>query len=176
MKNAFVTTCAMAALIAAMWASPVQAADVTVTVTLSGVSVSVTGGPIAFGTVVANSTTISTVIEVTNDGSVPETYSLSLTDPTDWTAVQVDPSVAETYCLSAMFNSDNAGTFVRADHALTTAPVACSATKFAGDEDGFEVAVGAPHNHLWLAFEAPPSSAHYTQQTITVTITAADAS
>lgn len=174
MRTVFLSMCTMAALVAALWVSPVQAADVTVTVTIQGASVSVTGGPIAFGTVLASSTTISTELTVTNEGSGAETYSLSLTNPADWTAVQVAPG-AETYCLSAMFNSDNAGTFVRADHALSTTPVASGVVttgKFAGNESGAAVPAAAVR-HLWLAFEAPTSTAHYTQQSITITITAA---
>jgi hypothetical protein len=172
MRTAFSSMCAMAALVAALWVSPVQAADVTVTVTIQAASVSVTGGPIAFGTVLANSTTVSTELTVTNDGSGDETYSLNLTNPADWTAVQVDPTVTETYCLSAMFNTTNGGTVVRDNHALTTAPVTCSVTKFAGDETGVAVAALGVR-HLWLTFEAPPSTAHYTEETITVIVTAA---
>jgi hypothetical protein len=175
MKTVSLSMCAMAALLTALWVSPTRAADVTVTVTLTAVSVSVTGGPIAFGSKAAGSTTVSTELTVTNDGDAAETYSLSCSNSANWTAVQVAPG-AETYCLSAMFNSDNAGTFVRADHALSTTPVACGVVttgKFAGDESGAAVpATGV--RHLWLAFEAPTSTAHYTEQTITVTITAAN--
>jgi hypothetical protein len=174
MKTIFVTMCAMAALMAALWVSPVQANDITVTVTVQGASISVTGGPIAYGTVATSSTTVSTELTVTNTGSGDETYSLSLANPANWTAVQVAPG-AETYCLSAMFNSDNAGTFVRADHALSTTPVASGVVttgKFAGDESGAAVPA-AGVRHLWLALEAPTSTTHYTQQSITVTITAA---
>ena len=174
MRTALSSMCAIAALAVALWVSPVQAADVTVTVTLTAVSVDVTGGPIAFGAKAAGSTTISTELTVTNTGDAAETYSLSCSNSTNWTAVQVAPG-AETFCLSAMFNSDNAGTFVRADHALSTTPVACGVVttgKFSGDESGANVAAAAVR-HLWLAFEAPTSTTHYTQQTITVTITAA---
>jgi hypothetical protein len=89
------------------WASTIQAANpatIDVTVTIQNLSVSATG-PIAFGTVVAGDTSVSTdSSHVVNDGNVTETYSLDLTDPGGWTAVQAAPG-SEEYCLSAQFNS-----------------------------------------------------------------------
>jgi len=51
-------------------------------------------------------------------------------------------------------------------------PVAASATKFAGDETGLSVAVSGAR-HLWFRFNAPTSTSVTTQQSITVTVTAA---
>jgi hypothetical protein len=149
-------------------------AQISVTVTIQNLSVSATG-PIAFGTVVASTETVSgSGSTVTNDGNVSETYSLSLTDPATWTAVQAAPSSAEEYALSAQFNSDapTAVSFAYADHALSTSSVACSGTKFAGDETGASVAATATRT-LWFRFNAPTSTSVTTQQTITVTVTAA---
>lgn len=71
-------------------------ATITVTVTIQNLSVSATG-PIAFGTVTAGSESVpGSASTVTNDGNVVETYSLSLTNPASWTAVQAAPG-AETY-------------------------------------------------------------------------------
>ncbi len=162
-------------LVFTFWASAVQAANpatVNVTVTIQNLSVSATG-PIAFGNVAASSETVSTdSSHVINDGNVTETYSLDLTDPGGWMAVQAAP-VAEEYCLSAQFNATQptAVSFTYADHALSTTSTACSATKFAGDQTGLSVAASAAR-YLWLKFEAPTSTSVSTEQTIVVTLTA----
>lgn len=148
-------------------------ATINVTVTIQNLSVSATG-PIAFGVVTAASQTVSTVAStVTNDGNVTETYSLNLTDPAGWTAVGAAPA-AEQYALLATFNSVQpvVGDFNYTDHALTTLPVSCSATQFAGDQSGLSLAAGTVTS-LWLRFDAPTSTTVTTQQTIILTITAA---
>ena len=149
-------------------------ATINVTVTVQNLSVSATG-PIAFGTVAASSATVSSGSStVTNDGNVTETYSLNLTDPVPptWTAVQALPGDEE-YCLSAMFNTTQpaSGGFTYANHALSTTPTACSATKFAGDQTGLSV-LKTQTRSLWFKFEAPSSTTVTTEQTIVVTITA----
>lgn len=158
------------------WASEIQAANpatINVTVTIQNLSVSATG-PIAFGTVTASSVTVSSdSSHVVNDGNVTETYSLNLTNPVGWTAVQAAPA-SEQYCLSAQFNSSEPtpASFTYADHALSTTSTDCSATKFAGDQTGLSVAVSGAR-YLWFKFEAPTSTTVTTQQTIVVTVTAA---
>ena len=174
MKTLFSSMCAMTALVAILWVSPVQAVDypINVTVTLSGVSVNVQG-TYAFGTRATSSATVSTVINVTNDGDAAETYSLSLTEPVAWTHHATTPG-ANVYVLSAQFNSTApaVGDFVDANHAVTDTPAASSVTKFAGaDETGLAVAASGVR-HLWLKFEAPTSTSSYAQQTITLTLTA----
>jgi hypothetical protein len=111
---------------------------------------------------------------VTNDGNVTETYSLSLTNPATWVAVQAAPSAAEEYALLAKFNSGapTAASFTYADHSLSTASVASSATKFAGNQTGLSVAASAARS-LWFRFNAPTSTVVTAQQSITVTVTAA---
>ena len=157
------------------WVSSIQAANpatVNVTVTIQNLSVTASG-PIAFGTVTASSVTVSSdSSHVVNDGNVTETYSLDLTDPGGWTAVQAAPA-AEQYCLSAQFNSSEPtpASFTYADHALSTTTTACSATKFAGDQTGLSVGVSGAR-YLWFKFEAPTSTTVTTEQTIVVTITA----
>ena len=156
---------------------PAQAANpatISVTVTIQNLSVSATG-PIAFGTVVAASQTVSGAgSTVTNDGNVTETYSLSLTNPASWTGVQAAPSAAEEYALLAQFNSSapTGASFTYADHALSTTSVASSATKFAGNQTGLSVATSGTRS-LWFRFNAPTSTGVTSQQTITVTVTAA---
>ncbi len=162
-------------LVFTFWASAVQAANpatVSVTVTIQNLSVSATG-PIAFGIVAASSVTVSTdSSHVVNDGNVTETYSLDLTNPGGWTAVQAAPADEE-YCLSVQFNATQptAVSFTYADHALSTTSTACSASKFAGDQTGLSVAASAVR-YLWLKFEAPTSTSISTEQTIVVTLTA----
>lgn len=146
--------------------------NISTTVTIENLSVSTTG-PIAFGVVTAGSATVSSDSSlVTNDGNVAETFSLDLTDPAGWTAVQAAAG-SEEYCLSAMFNSSQpaSGNFAYADHALSTTSTSCSATKFAGDQTGVSVAASGTRE-LWFKFEAPSATTVTTQQTITVTVTA----
>ena len=163
-------------LFLALWPSAIQAANpatIDVTVTVQSLSVSATG-PIAFGTVSSGSATVNgTASTVTNDGNVTETYSLNLTNPGGWTAVQAAPG-SEEYCLSAQFNSTEptAVSFTYTDHALTTTSTACTASKFAGDQTGVSVATSATRS-LWFKFEAPSSTVVVTEQTIVVTVTAA---
>lgn len=149
-------------------------ATITVTVTVQNLSVSATGA-IALGTVLSSSQTVSgTSSTVTNDGNVTETYSLNLTNPSTWTAVTAAPVAAEEYALLAIFNSSAplGVTFTYANHALTTSSVAASATKFAGDQTGLSVVASATRK-LWFRFNAPTSTSVTTQQSITVTLTAA---
>ncbi len=148
-------------------------ATISVTVTIQSLSVSATG-PIAFGTVTAGSQSVSSSAStVTNDGNVTETISLSLTNPAGWTAVQAAPSTAEQYALLAQFNATapTAGSFNYTDHALSTASVAGSGSKFAGDETGVSVSASGTRS-LWFRFNAPTSTAVTTQQTLVVTVTA----
>ena len=146
-------------------------ATINVTVTIQNLSVSASG-PIAYGTVLASSVTVSDdSSHVINDGNVTETYALKLTDPSGWTATSGSPG-SETYRLSAQFNSSEptSGSF-GADHDLTTSDQTCSATIFAGDQTGLSVPVSGAR-YLWFKFEAPTSTTVTTEQTIVVTITA----
>lgn len=148
-------------------------ATINVTVTVQSLSVSASG-PIAFGTVTAGSSTVaSDSSHVVNDGNVAETYSINLTDPGGWSAVQAVPG-AEEYVLSVMFNATQpaVGDFTYADHALTTISTASSGTRFAGDQTGLSVPASGIR-YLWLKFEAPSSTTVTAQQTIVITVTAA---
>jgi len=168
--------CWLAAVTLFMLASHVHAANpatINVTVTVQSLSVSASG-PIAFGTVTAGSATVaSDSSHVVNDGNVTETYSISLTNPGGWTAVQAAPA-AEQYCLPVMFNGSEpaGGSFTYADHALTTSSVASSGTQFAGDQTGLSVAASGIR-YLWVKFEAPSSTVVTAEQTIVITVTAA---
>ena len=162
-------------LLLVSYASLVQAANpatINVTVTIQNLSVSVTG-PIAFGTVVVSSVTISSdSSHVVNDGNVTETYDLKLTDPAGWTATSGAPG-SETYRLSAQFNSAiPLSASFGANHDLETSDQTCSATIFAGgDQTGLSVPA-TEARYLWFKFEAPTGTSVTTEQTIVVTITA----
>ena len=174
MRNLIGACVALALLGAGQAAQAANPATISVTVTIQNLSVSATG-PIAFGTVTTTSQTVSgSASTVTNDGNVTETFSLSVTNPASWTAVQAAPSAAEEYALLAQFNSSTptAASFTYANHALSTTSVASSATKFAGDQTGLSIAAAATRS-LWFRFNAPTSTGVTTQQTITVTVTAA---
>lgn len=172
----------MCFLLAVLFLSTFQFANsepLNVTVTKSALTVAVTAtSPIAFGTVTASSTTVSvSASTVTNQGNETQTYSLSLTNPTGWTAVQAVPAAGE-YCLSAMFGTAQpaASSFSYANHALATgAPgPACTATKFGNGTAG-ESGLSVPATEtrsLWFKFEAPASTTVSGEQSITVTVTA----
>ncbi|MCM8781752.1 MAG: hypothetical protein NC828_01695 [Candidatus Omnitrophica bacterium] len=111
-------------------------------------------------------------VTVTNNGSgINETYSLSLANPSRWTAVQ-DTTGVEKYILNAAFDADGNGiAWDNAKHALSTDVVSCSVVKFAGDQTG----VAVPYNEvrkLWFQFKAPTATSVTTEQSITVTVTA----
>lgn len=168
------------ALIAVLFLVPLsvseaaESAAVTIKVTVAPtLSVSIAENTLSLGSVAAGSTTTSTgAVTVTNNGSgISETYSLSLANPSGWTASQTD-SGADAYLLNAVFDADGAGiTWSNVNYALSTAPVACSATKFAGDQTGTSVPYNAARK-LWFQFKAPTSTTISTEQGIVVTVTA----
>lgn len=150
--------------------SDTVAVKVTIAPTLS---VSITEDTLSFGSVATSSATISgSGVTVLNNGSgINETYSLSLTNPSGWTASQTAVGV-NTYVLNAAFSSSTAGiTWSEANQALSATAVASSSTKFAGDQTGVTVPYNATRK-LWFQFKAPTSSSVSTEQTIVVTVTA----
>lgn len=151
-----------------------QSDSVTIKVRITpSISVNITETELSLGDVAAGGTKVSaTAVTVTNDGSgVNETYSLSLTNPTGWTAVQ-DAPAAEKYVLNAAFSDAVAGiTWDNAKHALSTTPVASTSTKFAGDQTGVNVPYNATRK-LWFQFKAPTATSVSDEQSIVVTVTA----
>ncbi len=155
-------------------AQAAQTETIAVKVTVSpSISISVSSSSISLGLLSAGATKVSTsAITVTNNGTgVNETYSLSLTNPTGWTASQTAAG-AEIYALCAAFSNVDTGiVWGMTNHALSTIPVACSTTKFAGDQNGVAVAYNATRK-LWFQFKAPTSTVVNTEQNISVVITA----
>jgi hypothetical protein len=177
MKNLFTSMLAMAALVAALWVSPVQAAitgTVTLTVTFEGPSVTVaSGGTHAAGTVAASSVNDFPVAVITNNGTVTQTYSLHVSDEgADWT---VGPAVGlDVYVVNAMFSTADPGATFDANDDLTNGAVACNGTKFDNGtpaQSGVAVPTTESRN-LWLQFIAPSSTTSLAEQTIVVTVTA----
>lgn len=158
--------------VSSAYAGSTDSLTVKVTVTPS-ISVSITETELQLGSVPAGGTKFSaTGATVTNDGSgINETYSLSLINPPGWTASPTAPGV-ETYVLNGVFDADGTGiTWDNTNHALSTTPVPCSATKFAGDQTGVNVPYNAQRK-LWFQFKSPTATTIGTEQSIGVTITA----
>ena len=151
-----------------------QSDTLAVKVTIApSISVNITEDTLSFGSVAAGSTTVSSAgATVTNNGSgVNETYSLSVTDPSGWTASQTAAG-AETYVLNTAFSNLASGvTWGEANHALSTSPVVSTATKFAGDQTGVAVPYNAARK-LWFQFKAPTATNVGTEQSIVITVTA----
>ena len=130
-------------------------------------------GSVDFGTLQLGDEVVSAeALTVTNTGTITETFSLLLLDPSGWTAVQVNPG-DETYVLNAMFNTTKplSLSFVESNHALSTIPQQCTANKFAGDETGAGVS-SADSRLLWFEFRAPTMTTIVDPQTIRLVITA----
>jgi len=132
----------------------------------------VQGGPVDFGVMNAGDVAVSSqAVVIRNSGSgASQTYSLSLSNSADWTAVTTTPGVDQ-FRLCGAFDSNGTLSWNPANHALTTNPVAATGTRFAGDETG----AGVPYNairHLYLRMETPQSTSTSAQQSIQVIINA----
>ncbi|MBU0479255.1 hypothetical protein KKC91_11910 [bacterium] len=110
-------------------------------------------------------------IRVLNDGEMNVTYSLHLTNPSGWQVSQSDVG-PDTYILNAAFSEQLGNIFWKEEnHALSTGPVICSETKFAGDETGVGVSPGEERT-LWLQFKAPTATSVTIEQDIEVVVNA----
>ena len=150
--------------------------NITVTVA-TALSVDITGDPYEFGTIAASASTGSTrAITVTNDtGGRTEDFTINAANSTNWT-LGASPG-AETFALFAMLNSVQPldADFHATNDDLTAAPQDMDATLFTGDQTGDDV-VDTGSRSLWFKLQTPTSTAFQTEQTIVVTVTAADAS
>ncbi|MFH1784761.1 MAG: hypothetical protein ABH868_07750 [bacterium] len=129
-------------------------------------------GSVDFGILQLGDEVVSTqALTVTNTGTITETFSLLLLDPSGWRAVQVNPG-DETYVLNAMFNTARplSLSFVESNHALSTIPQQCTTNKFAGDRTGAGVS-SAASRLLWFEFRAPTMTSIIDSQTIRLVIT-----
>lgn len=139
---------------------------------ISSLSVDISETELDLGSLNVGGTTASVSgVTVTNSGSgVAETYSLSLSNPTGWTASQTAAG-SEIYVLNAAFDGDGTLSWDVANHALSTTPVVSSVTIFAGDQTGVGVSYNGTRK-LWFQFRAPTATNVTTEQIITVTVTA----
>lgn len=166
--------------------------NITLTVTIQNLSVSVSPTSKDFGVVPAGSTDniTSGAMNVTNDGNVNERLQMDITTAPAWTSVIGLPG-ADEYRLSCLFKSSQAvgGDFDKTKGAGDTQDdtivdgiaetcVGYNAGDPASDnfatsdsEDGHNMAPSAVH-HLYFNFDAPSTTATVTQQTAVVTITA----
>ena len=125
---------------------------ITVTVTIESVSVSITAGdPWALGAMSAGATSAAQPCEATNDGNVNEDFTIRVgnSSPANW----------------APGGAADANVFVMTLDGGT--PLSGTDAALASD-----VAPAAARNFT-LTFTAPTGTSDYTQQTITVTVTAA---
>jgi hypothetical protein len=172
--------CALAAVTALLTMSATAyaagTADISVTVTIQNLSISLSSSTWALGTVVAASTTQMTEaqdITVTNDGNVDEDFTLKLTDPSAWTAGAT--AGPDAYVLSGLFcgAADAPGSAdFNGEDVMTTSTQTSTAAVFGyagGSDDGVSVSASSGVD-LWLEFQAPTSSSSFAEQTITVTV------
>ena len=129
------------------------AQDVTLTVTIRALGVSVTPNSYAFGVLNLGDTKVSeTALVVKNEGNAAEDIGIRIKDEDDkdeWTA---DGPDANKYKLSSRL-ATAAGTFVAGD-ALGTTVAWCDGTAFGGG--GNDMAGQATVNQ-WFQFQAPSS-------------------
>jgi hypothetical protein len=150
-----------------------SSATINVTVSIAQeASISVTGGPVDFGAMkIGGSAVSSTAVVVKNTGSgANETYSLSLVNPSGWTAVTTAPGIDQ-YRLSSAFDATGTVTWNPVNHALTTSSQASTTTKFAGSETGTAVPYNADR-HLYLKLETPSATSSSGSKTIQAVIIA----
>jgi len=157
---------------------------VLVTVTVNVVSVSVDTTTWAIGQVAPSAVAISNAIPVENDGNVQEDYSLSL-DHTGWEIATSSGAAGDKFVLSALFTTTPAASIVDnmfgetdgPDDVIVDGNTPASPTMYARtgegpDAKGYDV-VETLFRDLYLNFRAPTSSVLTTEQSITVTVTAA---
>ena len=128
---------------------------------------------------------ITSSITVTNDsGGLTESYKLSATNASEvdgggdvWTLA--DSTGPDTFAIRAIFGHDDAApgnddtNFSQVNDNLTATPAYADATRFYGDEGGYNVLYTAPIRPLWLRVLMPTSVKNAESHETVVTITAA---
>jgi len=166
--------------------------NVTLTVMIQNLSVSVSPTSKDFGVLLAGSTDnlTSGAIDVTNNGNVAEKLQMDITAAPAWTSVVGLPGV-EQYRLSCLFKSTQAagadfdktvGVGDTEDDVIVDGTAETCVGYNAGapgsdnfatsdSEDGHNMASSAVH-HLYFNFDAPSTTGTVTQQSVVLTITA----
>lgn len=159
-----------------------QEANITITVQILSLGVSVTPDTWGIGVVPAGSTQDSGAFSVTNTGNVTEDFQLNTADSANWDN-DAGPdgdndNIAEEneFVLRGIFDTDVLPHQFQTEDRLTntaqTAETAAPDNRFTdGDEDGQDVAAGSSVN-LFLQLDVPTAGSDTSQQNITVTITA----
>lgn len=157
-----VASLAMAAMVFSPLAYAASSANVTATVTIQNVSVSVSDGSVAYGTVSSGGnedTTLSGVDDTqtaTNDGNVAEDLNIRGADSSNWTLAGSAGAdqYAHKFCTT---DCDGTPTWT----ALTTSNQSLAASVSSSGTQDFD-----------LQFLAPSSSSTFTQESLTVTVQA----
>lgn len=174
-------------------AGPVNAAstgEVTVTVTITNLSLTIADGGIAFGNVSLGDTVVSPEKQVvTNNGNIEETYTIQLTGKDLLTVGETETGATDnTFVLQALFTGDGAAApnLNGVDHGadggtaddvlkFSTAQTA-SATTYAwtgSTETGASVSIGGVRD-LYLKYSAPTTDSVTSgaQEDLTFTVAA----
>jgi subtilisin-like proprotein convertase family protein len=128
-------------------------------------------GQLGAGDIIQSSST--TRFKVTNIGTQVEDFTLSLTNPSGWTAG--DTAGDEVYVLKGLFvgNGDTpSSTHFASDDVITTSVQSATASRF-GDAGMSANGHNVPANnsrYLWFQFQAPTATSITSEQAITVTI------
>ncbi len=148
--------------------------SVTVTVTIQNVSVSLSATGWDIGTIDAGQTvqmSETSDITVTNNGNVSESFTLMLTNPTNWTAGSAAGS--DVYVMKGLFvGASDAPTppDFGADDVITTSSQTASATILGAFPTTGNNVPALSSVDLWLQFTAPTSTNVITEQSIVITV------
>jgi len=143
------------------------AQNITITVTVEYLSVSVSPTTVALGTVAAGSQTVGTKLDVTNDGNVAENIGLRITNQDDqgaWTAAAT--AAENVYVLYGIIVTDTGAApttgELEADDVLTTSVQYWSTTDGTAANSALTTDVGAAtpvaaggQQDLYFGFSAP---------------------
>ncbi len=137
-------------------------ANVTATVTVQNISVSVADGAVGYGTLATSASKstctgdLNDLQTVTNDGNVAETFNIKGQDSANWTLAASPASDAYTQkFLNNTCSTFSGGTALTTSYQTLATNVATSGTK-----------------NLNLQISTPTSSSDYTQQSVNVTVQA----
>ena len=140
-------------------------------------SIAVGTATYSFGSLAVNQTMLSTgAIPVTND-SAGRTEDLQITgaNSANW-SISNSTNGVDTFYLRALLNTTapTQANFTAAFSTLSATIANMSAANYGGDQNGNDVASGASKN-LWFMLGTPTTTSSTSEQSISVTLTAADA-
>ena len=165
-------------------AGAANTADITVTVTVQKISLTVSDASVAFGTLAADSDiVVADTTTVNNDGNIQESYQLSATHPVGSLAqnMTADPGPDEFDLLAAFDNTINdvtnaaltAGAGTGDSLQIGGSALTATANRFAKDSEGTGFSVPKTEDrYLFFLFRAPKTNSHPEEQSFTVTVTA----